>query len=224
MLRRRLQMAGNGGGSLLPPELQACEYLETDGNAYIILNVKCNDITDLTCICLQNNTSTEVNNTYIFGNGSTGGYSKQFSLGSESGNYRFYAFSNQNNRTSSTQSIDNELTFIFNKSTKKAIFNNEEKTITYEIVYVGANDKLYIFAAKINGSVLVNQNNLKIKELYQDGLFHVVNCYIKAGKTFIDNKGVECTAGTAGMFDIQNNIFYTNDGPGQFSHGADVNL
>ena len=32
-------MAGNGGGSLLPPELQACEYLETDGNCYIQTNI-----------------------------------------------------------------------------------------------------------------------------------------------------------------------------------------
>lgn len=223
-LKFPLLFTGGGGGSLLPPELQACEYLQTDGSAFIILNVKCNDITDLTCICLQNNASTSVNDTYIFGKGSTSGYNKQFSLGSEDGNYRFYAFSNKSNRTTSTQSIENELTFIFNKSQKKAIFNNEEKAISYEIVYVGENDKLYIFGANINGVMHVNQNNLQIKELYQDGLFYVVSCYIKDGQTYIDNKGVECIAGKPGLYDITNEIFYTNDGIGEFTHGADIKI
>ena len=48
------------------------------------------------------------------------------------------------------------------------------------------------------------------------------SCYIKSGQTYTDNKGNICPAGTCGMYDVVNNVFYTNDGTGTFSKGADI--
>ncbi len=217
MLRRRLQMAGNSG-SLLPPELQACEYLQTDGNCYIDTNFKVKDID------IKIDAKLSVDNSltgWLFGC-RISNISNQFGVvyispNSLRYNYGASANAETNETTNYIINIDNGILKFTNfEGTGKHTINRGSYTFTsnYTIRLWGLNSPS-------------PENSATMTKLYYfdfKNIGKLVACYIKAGNTFIDNKSVECTAGKPGMYDILNRVFYTNDGTGEFLHGYDIIL
>lgn len=210
-------MAGNGGGSLLPPELQACEWLETDGNSWINLPFNCNNITNINNF--EGKSGSETGGRF-FGLRKTSG--RFFQLQTSSGFYFFRYFCTGGDVIQSNEPTTNWLKFSYNSDTKICKFNNEIITNTYS-VEKNINLNISLFRSYINGAYTLADNGTQIFN-FDTNLFSLYSCYIKSGNTYTDNKGVECAAGTAGMYDLTNGVFYTNDGTGSFTHGADIIL
>ena len=212
--------AGGGGGSILPPELQGCEYLQTDGNCYINTKSK---ILDINYIDVEVYLPTNGN---ILGGGQSGRCIVRLS-NSESTNNKYFAlcWQNANYNKVSTVEYGNWVNVIFDKQNKKIIFNDEILSITGSYS-TDTTDTLHLFClhyTNISPFYFYAPNGSKIKRI-ETNLFNLVACYIKADCTYTDNKGTECPAGTPGMFDTVNSIFYTNDGIGSFTAGPDINI
>lgn len=211
LLRKIPTILGTGGGgSLLPDELQACEWIETTGDCYIIVPY------------------TPPFNNYeikLEKNSVNGGL-----FGARNAvNVKYYLLSNENGfsfeQGNTTKLIVTNETKIIFKQTGNNLsildFGNEIienwsynlPTINYYFTLFGVNVR----------PPATNQNGLKIWWAKCE-FFNLVSCYIKAGETYTDDKGTLCNAGTSGMYDTKNNIFYTNAINGVFNHGADINI
>ena len=198
--------------SILPAELQACEYLETDGNSHILLSgVNTQNITEISCKC-QTNSS----NATIFGARLSTTSLQLYADNHNPANFAFRFFSSS--AINSSIDISNILNFSYQNGI--ADFNAQNITNSNPISPISV--KIALFGNNINGSVL-HINDAKIYN-FSCNSCNLYPCYIKAGQTYTDNKGNVCTAGTCGMYDIVNQIFYTNDGSGTFSKGADINI
>lgn len=195
--------------SILPDELQGCEYLKTDGNAYIKLTGV--DISQI------RTAKVKIIGDSAFGINLT--TPRLFRTLGVSGKYAFNWFNNTN-ITSST-SIANICTITLDDDTDTITFNGETKISSVARTYF--NGTLMLFGFNNNGNYQTFGNTPTIY-YFETNIFNLISCYVKSGKTFIDNKGNVCSAGTCGMYDIVNQVFYTNDGTGTFSHGADINI
>ena len=202
-------------GSILPAELQACEWLETDGNAYINTGLKSTDITTLKCKCYCQG---EVN---IFGARLNSPY-HSFQLGTNASGKYLFIYDNgasSSQITVSNQSNTDILEFEI-KDNGKIYFNNVEYANRKGTYYTNYN--IFLFGINSVGNALINIYD-KIY-YWQTNICDLIPCYVKSGQTIVDNKGNTCSAGTCGMYDIVNQVFYTNDGTGTFSKGADINI
>lgn len=192
---------GAGGGSLLPPELQACEYItNSNTSAYIKTNI----IFDKPLITKFKANNLTVNKFY-FGNQNSN-ITDSIGIRSITGN-NFQIFAGNN--IIRTVNNDNNIHTII-------ISNNiiQYDDVIFNISGNYTNEEIYLFTG--NGNTFINTNIYSCNDL--------IPCYVKPGETFVDNKANACPAGTPGMFDTVNNIFYTNDGPGNFSAGPDINI
>lgn len=215
-------IGGSGGGSLLPPELQACEYLQSDNHCHIVLNNKINTIEELGGSFSQN--VVLGNNSGIFGGGTT----HQTLQCSVNLNIKYFfrcwnAVSSDQTTITINANVEN-IDFYINRSSKEIRINGNTYHFTHNILDINYN--LYIFGSYFEDyspSLYENQNNLKIKNLYSN-VFNLYSCYIKTSKTYIDQHSITCPAGTPGMYDTMNQIFYTNDGTGNFTCGPDINI
>lgn len=193
-------------GSLLPPELQACEWIGTDGEQDIILSN----------ILFQN---TEINITAMFDNiQGFGGWNDKNNnwFGIRNNVFTIGLIS-----ISFTDYIDLKLNFITN-TFPTCTYNGNTYTATGYFSNVGSINGYHLF--KIGGFNGISGKFKNYQVVSNNITYTLQPCYIKSGQTYTDNKGVECTAGTAGMYDLVNNVFYTNDGTGTFSKGADINI
>lgn len=192
--------------SILPKELQACEYLQTNGTQDIIIPQILFQNTDISIIATFDDIDglagwNDRNNNW-FG-------------------IRNHVFTIGNIPIPFTDYVNLEIKYI----------TNTFPTCTYNgTLYTGTG--LFFNNGPINGYHLFkiagfNGMSGKFKK-YEVESYNVTYtlqpCYVKSGKTFIDNKGITCQAGTPGMYDIVNNIFYTNDGTGTFTVGPDIIL
>lgn len=201
-----------GSGSLLPPELQACEYLETDGNCHILLSgISTQNINAIECKCITN-----TSNATIFGARLSTTSLQLFVDNQSPTHYSLRFFSNQ----TITSNVNPNNILVFKYANGVASFNSQDITNTHS--YNPISVKIALFANNNNGTI-THISNCKIYN-WSCNLGNLVSCYIKIGKTYIDTKGNVCSAGTCGMYDIVNQVFYTNDGTGTFSHGADINI
>ena len=202
-------LGGSGGGSLLPPELQACEYLQTDGNAYIkltgvdISQIRTADVKFIGDSAFGINLTTP----------------RLFRTLGVSGKYAFNWFNNTN--ITSNVSITNPCTITLNDDTDTITFNSETKISSVARTYF--NGTLMLFGFNNNGNYQTFGNTPTIY-YFETNIFNLVSSYIKTDEIFVDNKGITCPAGTSGMFDTINRIFYTNDGTGAFTPGTDINI
>ena len=225
-------MAGNGGVPEWRQHLQPCEYLETDGNCYIQTNILPNQFLE-TKIKMEN--FQQVENWLV---GSRYNNTKQMYAifcSSELVYLRcdYQSISVNDTRFSILTTLQ-QLIVHFNywdESQKKVSildFNGnilQSKNLN-NIAFNGAKE-IPIFAGYAATSDL--RQALQGTRIYNvefilhdtNDNYNLVSCYVKNGKTFIDNKGNVCSAGTCGMYDIVNQVFYTNDGTGTFSHGGD---
>lgn len=204
--------------SILPAELQGCEYLQTDGNSYIKLNYWANNITNL---YIKTSNNGNITGTTIFG-ASPSSLNNLRLVRSINGNYLATFYSNTDTNYESNLVYGNLLEFYFDKINKYCEFNSEHINITNTYSTTG-NAQIYLFGGTVNGNFYENKTQAKIYKVIVSNN-DIYPCYIKSGQTFTDNKGNVCSAGTCGMYDVVNQVFYTNDGTGTFSHGADINI
>ena len=210
LLRKIPTILGAGGGSV--PEwrqhLQPCEYLETDGNCFITIPFK--PPFDNFEIKLEKNS--------IVGGlfGARNGINSKYYLLSNNNGFSF----EQGNTSKSIVTNENKVIFkqIGNNLSLLDFGNNVIENWTYNLPTI--NYYLVLFGVNLNPPA-TNQNGLKIWYSKCE-FFNLYSCYVKSGQTFTDNKGNLCGSGVAGMVDTLTGIFYTNDGTGTFSHGADI--
>ena len=188
--------------SKLPTEYQEVEYISSTGTQYIKTNISCNynDTVKMVSIGnfnLTNNTAWQGVNAYL-----------------------------QHNISSSK---------VSDGSSSLSLSNNEEITVSYdgnthvETVTVGSSSE-QISRTWNDSSYGGNVTFLKMGD--KDSIYSAsgVSAYLKGGKIYVDNilkvdliPAVRKSDNVAGMYDVINNIFYTNNGSGTFGVGNNVN-
>lgn len=218
-LKVPLLFSGGGGGSLLPPELQACEWIKSDGTAAILLNYIANANTEIYCKSTDYGTK---NNVAMFG--SRKSYlDQQFCF--VINNLNKYVALVNNDSTQMDYTKSDNLYLIF-KASGLATINVTNRTFP---AYSNINDlRFCVFSQNENDNILGawdgNYTEFYIVE-NENKVVNLINCYIKDGQTYPNDRGEEMEAGTTGMFDTINNVFYTKaQASGQFSHGNDIIL
>ena len=218
-LKVPLLFSGGGGGSLLPPELQACEWIKSDGTAAILLDYIANANTEIYCKSTDYGTK---NNVAMFGSRESF-LNKQFVFVINNQN-KYVALVNNDSTQMNYKKSDN-LYLIF-KASGIATINDTNRTFSS---YSNINDLKYcVFSQNENGDILSawdgNYTEFYIVE-NEEKVVNLINCYIKDGQTYQNDRGEEMAAGTSGMYDTINKVFYTNaQVSGEFSHGADINI
>lgn len=206
-------MCGGGGPipptpSILPKELQACEYLQTSGVQDIIIpEILFQDadiyfnahLVDTTGLAGWND-----KNTNAFGTHQHGLYLGGVKVTNVFSDY-----------------IETEWHYITNHI-PTLVYNNTTYTGGGYFYPNGTFDGFHLF--KIVGFNGLTGKFKKYEVVSNNVTYTFQPCYVKSGKTFIDNKSITCPAGTPGMYDIVNNLFYTNDGSGTFTVGPDIIL
>lgn len=193
----------------LPPEYQAVEYIESTGTQYIDTGFKPNQDTRIISDFYMNTYSsgyrvpfgTRVSNTY------------QFFIGSahEGGRDDWYYRYGSVNYDSSPKG-DPPVDGMHHADLNKNVYTLDNFTHTFSPSTFQSSHNCYIFGVNANGSVgdgpsmklysfLLYDNEKLIREF--------IPCYRKS-----DN--------VVGLYDIINDVFYTNRGTGTFSKGANV--
>ena len=196
----------------LPSQLQMVEYLESDYDSYIILNlIDVADITDIKCRCKGYG-----GNYSIFGAQMDNGVALK--LGSDIDNsYYFSYFSQQQIR--STQSSNDDVNFYCDNG-EMIHFNDEEIFNSF------ARDGFGIIKMMLFG----NNNYGNLEPYLHSRIYYfktnnclLVPCYVRPGENIVDTNGRTRLPGDCGFYDVMNNNFYSNDGTGTFIPGNDVN-
>lgn len=196
----------------LPSQLQMVEYLESDYNSYIILNlIDVNHITDIKCRCRGYGGDYS-----IFGAEMNDGVALK--LGSDIDNrYYFSYFSQQQVRSS--QDSNDDVNFYYHYP-GSAYFNEEEIENVFDRDGFGT-VKMMLFG---------NNNYGNLEPYLHSRIYYfktnnciLVPCYVRPGENIEDTNGRTRFAGDCGFYDVMNNNFYGNDGFGNFIPGEDVN-
>lgn len=194
----------------LPSEYQEVEYIETTGKEYIYtgFNVTGN-------LIVEGKVYTEIQNTEMAIVGSV--VSSAVEIGFSSINNRFFVYSKSSAAIVPTSSIYNtilEFTAKINTEspTKELILHNIDGGLTQsETSSNGSfqNTELHLF--QYNNTKYRFIGRLYELKFYDNNVIarHFIPCYRKS-----DN--------VIGLYDLVNNVFYTNQGTGGFSKGSDV--
>lgn len=233
-LKVPLLFSGSGGSV---PEwrqhLQPCEYLETDGDCYIQTNILPNRFLETT-IKVENFQQKE---NWLLGS----------RISNTSNMYAVFVPNELGFLRCDYQSINIFLTrFSISTTLQQLIihfnyFDNETKKVSIldysnnildsknlnDTAFGGAKE-IPLFGGYATPSNL--QKALPGTRIYNvEFILHDTNekynlqsCYVI--DEYTDNKGNLCSAGVPGMVDTLTGIFYTNDGPGQFEHGEDIEI
>lgn len=188
----------------LPSEYQEVEYIESTGTQYIDTGYKANN---------NSSVEIEVSDMVVIDR-----YVAIFGA-REGGLNQFWCFFTQNthiinagyNNQTSTGVLINNYTKI--NLDKNKFFVNDELKFEFEKQDFSCNYNLYLFCVNNLGSVQYLNNSVRIYscKIYDNNnlVRDFVPCYRKS-----DN--------VIGMYDLANNIFYTNSGTGDFLKGADI--
>lgn len=234
MLRRRLQMAGNGGNV---PEwrkhLQPCEYLETDGDCYILTNILPNRFLETT-IKIEN--FQQIENWFLGSRHSNTSSMYALFIPDLIGYLRcdYQAIPINNTKftiSTSLQQLIVHFNYWDNLQKKVSILDFDGNILDSknlnDIAFGGAKE-IPLFAGYATPIDL--RKALSGTRIYNvEFILHDTNENYKLQSCYVideyeDNKANLCTAGVPGMVDVETGVFYTNDGSGQFSHGADIEL
>lgn len=216
---------GDGGSptpSILPKELQACEYLQSDSNSAIQLNYAA--LAD----CVLETHVKKVGaslNTALFGTRQK--WTQRMWEVLINTNNRYGVGLNNANQAQIINYTPGDDIIIFgppslnvnnNNYTTQAYTNGNNYNVVLFSCYDG--DSHSILSPTYEGQMYY----CKIYDTNMQQRLDLYPCYVKTGETFVDTKGTACVAGTPGLFDIINNKFYTNDLSGTFTVGPDIIL
>ena len=213
-------LGGSGGGSLLPPELQACEYIEGDGHCHIIIYDK--PLFPTNWGIKFKFLELPISGTHWILGSSSGNSNKNGLAYNQSLNTLCFEYSN----TQTNYTINAHREFVVNmyndwSGTIKDFDNNVLNTHTFShFSYVTAYNWC-LLGRNNSGTISEYPKPIQIYLSNTDNV-NLLACYIKIGNEYIDQHGTNCPAGTPGMYDIINNVFYTNDGTGNFTPGPDI--
>ena len=197
--------------SILPDELQGCEWIKANGSAHIKTDYYLKNFVYLNIVYIID-TDVSTLNLSVFGSTA----SPYFMIKANSGSDFSIYLGSANVKINKSGDLQETL------YDSNGVYNNGTKIINDTLPSTN-NDKFYLFCRLNNGGINAYGTNIKIKSA-ETNYFKFVACYIKDGQTYTDNKGNVCGAGTCGMYDVVNQVFYTNDGTGTFGKGADINI
>ena len=212
-------MAGNGGVPEWRQHLQPCEWLKSDGTAAILLNYIANTNTEIYCKSTDYGTK---NNIAMFG--SRKSYlDKQFVF-VISVQDKYIVLVNDDSKQMNYTKSDN--LYLILKASGIATINVTNRPFPS---YSNINDlRFCVFSQNENNNILSAwDGNFTEFYIVENGnkVVNLINCYIKDGQTYTNDRGEKMEAGTAGMYDTINHVFYTNaQASGQFSHGGDIEI
>ena len=211
---------------LLPPQLQLCEYLQTDGNSYI--NIYGDEVIPL------NNYSIEIKyslpsttSVSIFGCREANGNSGLYSLYTGTANQLRLGYANTQDQSLQSTGA-NAIQYWKNNTVKVTkwdgtVLRNASFTISSNNSAINFSLFGYYDNSASTFSKMLNGGKIMYSNIVRYGVpKRLVSSYVKTGETYEDNKGNTCSAGTCGMCDILTGTFYTNDGGGDFTHGNDI--
>lgn len=205
----------------LPPELQECEFIESDGNCFIDTGIYLDTYSNLeTKIYVPQGASFG-----LFG-GRTDVRTKNFCGIRNSNQYISMQITNSNTQYQALVETIDDMTVIFKNNGKDFEIDDEQgNTLASNQSAQNATcvQTCYLFDMNNNGvGYGMAVDTTKIYYFKKEGVFWLVPCYVKPGETFVDVKGNPCIPGTAGFIDVLSNQFFTNDGPGDFRVGPDL--
>ena len=205
---------------LLPAELQACEWIETTGTQYITLNhIPSHSLkTKVLCRFIFSNPAQPDNQT-----GCGGGDNRtRFFFGTNSATPNPCLIVGCGKSYSTTIQPNSTDVYEFELDAENYFGKINGVNYITQQTFINANYKFNIGRRDLGTFNYANMKYLYLE--YHDTTTDIIlhPCYVKNGKTFVDNKGNTCTAGTCGMYDIVNQVFYTNYGTGTFIKGADI--
>lgn len=210
MWQKMLQVGSgeSGGGRTLPKEYQEVAYIESTGTQWIDTGIIPNENTAVEVeYSLTSNTAA-----YLIG---------VFSPYGSAGNRGRYTIFYNNNTVMLRDKRDVDMNyaktydnFIHNikvKPLKVYIDNAEQTSSTYAFTNPNTCDKSFGLFGFYNNGMVYGSNRLYFCKIYDGNnlLAHYIPCYRIA-----DN--------VIGLFDIINQIFYTNKGTGEFRKGINV--
>ena len=196
------------GWSLLPDEYQQVEYIESNGNQYIMTDIIPNDNTGVYAKLISKNTSSDL---VYFGTRATG--SERFGVGNSSNTMYFgwNAYTTASLRPSVNSTSINIINLNYLNNRKHILNGN---IIQSDIGTLGnITYNLPIFGFNSSGTVTY-KSSIKLYEFKISNKVSITNDFIPCLNTN-DNK--------YGLYDRINNRFYGNNGTGtDFEHGNNV--
>ena len=196
------------GWSLLPDEYQQVEYIESNGNQYIMTDIIPNDNTGVYAKLISKNTSSDL---VYFGTRATG--SERFGVGNSSNTMYFgwNAYTTASLRPSVNSTSINIINLNYLNNRKHILNGN---VIQSDIGTLGnITYNLPIFGFNSSGTVTY-KSSIKLYEFKISNKVSITNDFIPCLNTN-DNK--------YGLYDRINNRFYGNNGTGtDFEHGNNV--
>lgn len=194
--------------NILPSEYTQVDYLQSNGKQYIDIGVKPSTVISTKTIFSVNDVNAERN--YIYGTFSGTGINRyQISYTSS---FILIGYGSLHERNTTT-TVDNNKHYLEEKNGQLTIDNVNVSSLSSTFDDEALN--IYLFACNGNGTISNYSNGTKIYlfEVYNSGTLirKLVPCYRNS-----DN--------VAGMYDVVNNVFYTNNGTGAFTYGSVVTL
>lgn len=220
LLQKIPTILGAGGGSV--PEwrkhLQPCEWIKaSNSGTYINTNYVANENT-----VVEIKTRNAVSGDYMIFGSSIGYRDRQFSIQCR---HNQYGIEINNSSFSSSNIYCNSETFdliIFGKN----IYKVNDTILSNLINYTNKNNlSCWLHNNNRNGNSVGSYRGEMQRAIIRENdnyILDLLSCYVIDNYT--DNKGTLCGSGVAGMVDTLTGIFYTNDGTGAFTHGADINI
>lgn len=192
--------------SILPSGYQQVEYIESTGPAYIDTGIIPNTNTK---IDISFNTFIKGNYGVIFG-GEDSYMSNAFHLYNSSGNFDI-GFGAKYSATQVTYDTYTKYIFVMDKSG----FKLNDTTGTFSTNTISTTYSIYLFAVHRATNVIDSnaQKRIYYCKIYDNGTLvrDMIPCY-------------KTSDSTIGMYDLVNNVFYTNVGTGTFTKGNDVGI
>ncbi len=200
--------SGSGGGASLPKEYQQVEYIEGTGTQYIKTAIKTSLTLDFVCEFSKSNSDI----TFLFG-GRTNQNTNGVLFGFNGSNCNV-AYGKQTNMYSVTKNVIDGKKHIVELSDSVYSIDGEEQYMANRGNTLSDNCYVYLFALNNNGTT---NTRIYIGKVFSFLIkeFGVVQCYFIPCYRKADNE--------IGMYDIVNDVFYTNSGTGTFLKGANVN-
>lgn len=195
---------------ILPDEYQQVEYLEGTGTQYIDTGVMPSNNTNIELKYKYTTTDLSSSNSRVFGSRGSGSSDRCFYIGLN--NTRWYI--NYNNVSNYSLGIDwgeVDTNIHILKNNGGAFYFDDVNVITFPSgTFTGAYNAI-MFGANSKGTILASQSRVYYCKIYNNSTLirDFVPCYRK-------------TDSVAGMYDLANNVFYTNAGIGTFVVGNDV--
>lgn len=198
---------GNTVQSKLPSGYTQVDYIESSGTQYIDTGVNADINLDIKIDMQYTDINASNNDTNFGAIYHEGSIYRRYHAVKNQGQFSWYVLSNANAIVSFD--ILRHTTYI-KASERKIIFDEVEYTMS-EITQTNPNINFWLFGRNSNDSALIFYNSSKLyscKMYYNNVLVRdFIPCYRNS-----DNE--------VGLYDLANNVFYTNQGTGVFTYGS----